>query len=321
MAQYWELINIDKQAELRNGRASNFWEFLKFTPAEQLVRLLKKSHWMPFRISAKDIRAAKIKATKSRLICLPQEIIDQIIYHVAEARGNLDLICLTLTCAYFFRLLSTSLQDIMSNDCGPWAGDRLVFAGDAGGIGKPYELWDFLSLDFPISHVAEGKLARRNCSYFERFERHPAEIYGKLGCSVKDRLKGETASFRRFKRLAKLLTVEPHYITHGNRDPVLRNLTTKEFVRDAEIAQSEYAYSLGEVVMVQTIWTMDPKDVGRLGIEAEWRCHRFDISVMEDVAGDDWTDVSSRAVERLALAATEGFRKRNGRRVRWYNEF
>lgn len=321
MAQYWELINIDKQSQLRTGLASNFWEFLKFTPTEQLVGLLKKSHWAPFRIPAKHIRAAKAKATKNRFISLPQEIIDQIIYNVAADRGNRDMICLALTCAYFFRILATSIQDIMRNDCGPWAGDRLVFAGDAGGRGWPHELWNFMLPDFPMSVVAEGKLARRRCSYFEKFERHPAEMYGKLRHSVKDRLKGETASFRRFKRLAKLLTVEPHYITHGAKEPVLRNLTTKQYVRDAELAQSKYAYSLGEVVMVQTIWTQDPKDVERLGTEAEWRGHKFDISVMEDVAGDDWTDVSGEAVERLALAATEQFRKQNGRRVQWCKEF
>lgn len=321
MAQYWELINIDKQAQLRLGLASNFWEFLKFTPTEQLVGLLKKSHWIPFRIPAKDVRAAKAKTTQSRLIRLPQEIIDQIIYHVAATQGNVDTICLALTCTYFFRLLATSVQDVMRSDCGPWAGDRLVFAGDAGGRGWPHELWNFLSPDFPTSVAAEGKLARRRCSYFERFERHPPEIYGKLGRSIKGRLKDETASFRRFKRLAKMLIVEPRHIIHGNKEPVLRNLTTKEYVRDAELARSKYAYSLGEVVMVETIWTQDPKDVGRLGTEGEWRGHRFDISVMEDVAGDDWTDVSGEAVDRLALAATEAFRKANGRRVQWCKEF
>lgn len=333
MAQYWDLVNLDKRATLRCLLCSNIWEYIRKTPTEQLVGLLRKWHWIRFNIANHYIRVAKSKSGGAPLIRLPQEIIDGIVCFVSRDTGVEDVICLALTCTYFFRLLAGAVQDALRRDLGPWAGDRLVFKGDNGSLcsadapecmitamqdlereitGKAPVLPSF---DTALTTVAEGKYGRIGRQSYEK----PVEVYGVLLRSLRKRLKGETPSLRRFKRLLRMLTQEPNSIKHGNKEPVLRNITTKEYVRDAALAKSDYAYSLGELVMVQTIWTDNPKDVARLGVKARWAGHRFDISVMADVATGEWRDVSEEAVSRMAVAATEQFKKAFGRRAYSYN--
>lgn len=260
---------------------------------------------------------------------LPQEVIDRIVYFVAcsSPRGSEDLLCLSLTCAYMFRLLATAVQDALRRDLGPWAGDRLVFKGDHAWSHPEYIAtasekiqWEAnprcnpIVNYFSIDKVGESKHSERHALPSEQFG-----VYGMLYRDVEKRLDAERASLKRFRRLGRLLTQCPSRIRDGNMSPVLRNLTTKEYVREEVLAQSDYAYSLGEIVMVYTIWTDGSKDVGRLGKKARWAGHRFDISVMADVSGDDWRDVSDEAVAKMALAATEEFKKKNGRRAHLYN--
>ena len=314
MAQYWELVNVDKRAELQNGGNFNFWEYLANTPTDQLVRLLRKYHWVRFRVSSRRVQASKGQAgTTALLVRLPQEVIDRIVHFVLEDRSGVAIVCLSLTCSYFFCVLASVVQDAIRHDRAPWAGDRIVFAGDSGAFGGTSWVLNFVTEQI----AAEGKYVG-----WHRRRQYQAprsiEVYGALLSRVRNCLKRDKASLRRFRRLLPLLTAEPSHIRHGNRKPVLRNLTTKEYVRDEALAESDFAYSLGEVVMVQTISTYSSKDVARLGMQAKWAGHRFDISVMEDVIGDEWTDVSDGALQRIVLAATAGtqqLKKGNGRRA------
>ncbi|PWI64095.1 hypothetical protein PCL_12678 [Purpureocillium lilacinum] len=313
MAQYWELVNIDKQAQLRSGLASNFWEYLMYTPTEQLVGLLRKCHWIRFSVPRENIRVAKIKHRSSAPIRPPQEIIDRIAHFVASDRADVDLVCLALTCSYFVRLLGPAVQVTLRRDRGPWAGDRLVFLGDNGCLAWVHP--EVSGIPFGCT-TAEGRFARRSI----RGDSQPIDGYGLLPSDVKRRLKGERGGLRRFRRLLRMLTLEPSGIA-GDMKPVLRNLTTMEYVRDEALAESEFAYSLGEIIMVQTIWTGDSKDIGRLGgTKARWAGHRFDVSVMAEVTGNaGWTDVSDEAVQRITTAATERLKKTNGRRAYYFN--
>jgi hypothetical protein len=52
---------------------------------------------------------------------------------------------------------------------------------------------------------------------------------------------------------------------------VLRNLTTKEYISDEAVAASEYAYSLGEVVLTTAQYSYNR------GKHMKWAGHRFDI--------------------------------------------
>ncbi len=266
MGQDWDLINVDKRARLRNRQAINFWEYLIYTPTEQLVGLLRRLHWITVRIPSQHIQTSKIRSAQRILFMrLPQEIIDRIVHFVAcnSPRGSEDLICLSLTCAYMFRLLAAAVQDALRQDLGPWAGDRLVFYGDHAWSEPEYidTASEKIALEAnPYSNPTVHRCGIDKVGESKHSERHvlPSEqlgVYGMLSRNVEERLGGERANLKRFRRLKRFLTQCPAKIRGGNMSPVLRNLNTKEYVREEVLAQSDYAYSLGEIVMIYTIWT------------------------------------------------------------------
>lgn len=80
---------------------------------------------------------------------------------------------------------------------------------------------------------------------------------------------------------------------------VLRNLTAKEYVIDEVIAKSNYAFSLGQVIVVSSLWSDRSDGLARLGGKGKWAGHRFDIASIRDVAGEGWEDVTSHAMKLL----------------------
>lgn len=84
-----------------------------------------------------------------------------------------------------------------------------------------------------------------------------------------------------------------------DRMRVLRNLTTKEYVVDEVVAKSDYAFSLGQVIVVSSLWTDDYTGTENLDVKGKWAGHRFDIASIRDVAGEDWEDVTSNAIKLL----------------------
>ena len=86
---------------------------------------------------------------------------------------------------------------------------------------------------------------------------------------------------------------------------ILRNLTTQQYVRDTVLAESDHAYSLGEVICAYTQWTEE-------GMVGEWAGHRFDIVAVHQV-DESWTDVSDQALSRLEDVIDE--QRSNGKRA------
>lgn len=88
--------------------------------------------------------------------------------------------------------------------------------------------------------------------------------------------------------------------------------TAKQYIQNGIINESDYAYSLGEVVAVLTVWTGDGSGTRDLenGI---WASHRLDIATTADISDEEWIDVSETAVE-LLIEGT-GQTKENGKRA------
>ncbi|KAM5346976.1 hypothetical protein ACJ41O_009981 [Fusarium nematophilum] len=327
MGQYWKFINIDKRRKVRHVGGFTLDEFILATFAEQIVGLLGTPFRLKFEIPSDKIRASKMKSLGSPLIKLPQEILDMIVRLLLDSHADEDLICLSLTCGYFFRLCARSVQTLLDEDEGGWVGDRLIFVGDyAHGLpddlGNPEErkAWREIGTenDFPgnplyvldKNAVGEGRHATINPIFAEK----PFEVWGGVADFARKRLEEEPESLQRFNRLLKFIRHSPGCLKPEQKRGVLRNLTTKEYVRDQAVAESEYAYSLGEVLCMFTTWTNDASGTEGLPLEGEWAGHRFDIAPMEYLADDDeWTDVSSEAISRLKVAT--GYKKNDGRRL------
>ncbi|KAK4539212.1 hypothetical protein LTR36_000895 [Oleoguttula mirabilis] len=249
MGQYWKIINIDKAQSLENHGGLKLWEILMSTVAETLVDMLKLPRLLQYRFNDAAVAVARAKHVSSRLVALPQELIDAI---TALIESDTDVICLGLTNSDFFRLLAPELKKAVVRDEAPWAGDRLIFVGDYAhgvpdGLLADHELTDITS-----QHDLED-------SEWKEYAQEPTE------------------------------------------EAILHNLNTKELVRDRVVAESDYAYSLGEVVCTHAQRTHDPPGTEGLGCRGEWPGHRFDLATMHNLE-EEWTDVSERAVGNLKAA-------------------
>lgn len=125
-----------------------------------------------------------------------------------------------------------------------------------------------------------------------------------------------------FDRLTAIMRREKVCSEQEKNVPVLRILTARKYVRDDVVAESDYAYSLGEIVAVLTVWTHEdvyiydsPVPTGLPYGNGPWAGHRFDIATMEDVSEEGWTDISRPAVERLRHAVYFEGKKSDGRRA------
>lgn len=239
-----------------------------------------------------------------------------------------SVIYLSLTCVYFFRLLGPEFQRVLAHDNAPWAGHRLIIVGDyadgldLGGICTRDELRQFKEDeknygDNPLYRMNESEMCtRQGLTKVRRRWAAAGDIRrpGELEQRVKEKLIfNGLALFNRLAGLARRpqLTTDSDY--HGQHAAVLRNLTAKQYVRDEVIAESDYAYSLGEIVAIFTTWTNDGSGLMGLDGQGLWAGGRFDITTMADVSGDGWTDVSKLALENLRKAT--GREKKDGKRA------
>ncbi|VUC28808.1 unnamed protein product [Clonostachys rosea] len=337
MGQYWKFVNIDKRKQLAHESGVRLREMLGYRCLEPLVGLLRRPQWVPYLAPSYSIRTCKLKSLESPLISLPQEVIEQIVSLLVEDEepGGEDLICLALTCSYFFRLLGPQVQTILADDEAPWAGDRLIFVGDyANGIpegvvteAERHQLVKMARQEyenhFEVDEIAEMMSEDSNLLYdaiteevaergagFERFHRNDpreVEIFGGIFSRAQKRM----VSTQECKKAIDLITgVLQHVPTDASGHPrkraaLLRNLTTKEFVLDDTVAQGRLYYSLGEVLGTFTAWTHDGSGNKALDLPGRWAGHRFDIGCLEDVAEEGWKDVSDEAVDNLENAGID----------------
>lgn len=259
------------------------------------------------------------------MLALPQELIDAIVHELCSDSPE-SVIYLSLTCVYFFRLLASEFQKVLASDVAPWAGHRLVLVSDdAAGLDvasictsdelRKFEVDKWRHEGNPLFHLAAHSMAIRTMP-INRLRRTAETDYDCQTGDLEDRVKEKLLfnGFSLFNRLATLARrPQPTTDHHGQHAAVLRNITAKQYVRDRAIGESDYAYSLGEVVAVFTTWSNDNSGLEGLDSQGLWAGHRFDIATMADVSGDGWTDASELAVEKLKRAT--GREKRNGKRV------
>ncbi|KAK2599877.1 hypothetical protein N8I77_011597 [Diaporthe amygdali] len=324
MGQYWKLVNIDRQEELlNNGGGRKLVEILGGGSLEQLVELIRNPKWIPFRSSISHLHASKSNSTGSSLLGLPQEVIDMIVSNLSSGSPE-SAIHLSLTCVYFFRLLGPVIQSILAEDTAPWAGDRLIFVGDYAdglnieGFCTSEEIHQFEENEEeynnnPLYYLAKDRVmcTMDECVKDEIDPDDDLRQAGTLEQRVRERLKRDDLQL--FHRLAAIAKRTHLSANHYKNPPVLRILTAKKYVRDDAIAQSDYAYSLGEVVAVLAQWTGDASGTMDLNRVGEWAGQRFDIATIADVS-EEWTDISHVAVENLRKGLTD-WEKKDGKRA------
>jgi hypothetical protein len=216
-----------------------------------------------------------LDSSENNLTRLSQELIDAII----QSLDDQSKVSLALTAGYFFRLLAPAVCKIVITGEAPWANDRLAVVGD-------YAASFPLGIEhYPTTTITPGQL----CSiWYSQINQAEVQLLYRLLCYLgRSRVREST-------------------------EAVLRNLDQGEYVRDSALADSEYAYSLGEVICILTQFTDDSSGTEGLDLVGDWVADRFDIATIDDV-DEEWTDVSQCAISLLAMATGE--KKKDGKRA------
>ncbi|KAI1651761.1 uncharacterized protein F4817DRAFT_80896 [Daldinia loculata] len=300
---------------------------------EDLVYLLAvplKSHQRTISSSVYTSQYTNMNNSPIGIFRLPREIHLKIFAELADAR---DCTTLGLTSVYFWSLALPVLHDKWAAYLGPWAGEKIVCVGDLVKANDyPPGLFsdaEILSFDQP-----EIRAALDLGSFFD--EPKPVTLYDfsvfvmgrhqRLGTIWKGTEETELLircinsfadhslvfngppkhDFKNFKE---------HCFYPRDQPWVLRNLTTKEFVRSEAIAlkpefiQGPRIRGIGfpHVILSRICWSSVPNaDIGGLTeiTRGVWAGHCFDITQLskhiEMTRGETWIDVSSEVMDDIS---------------------
>ncbi|KAI0854873.1 hypothetical protein F4860DRAFT_498068 [Xylaria cubensis] len=256
---------------------------------------------------------------------LPTEIHCLVFDHIEYIE---DTICLGFTNKYFLILAQRYLDDYYMSFFGTWSGENIVCVGDdVEPDDYPARLFSTEELDNlrPLrTNVLRGDIVRCNTPFALSHFADPSVS------DIEDFV-DPIAEARRLLKYCKSLGKgkDPEFAARGWRiipgestycpedQPwILRNLTTKEFVRPEPIAiKPEYIHGpkiwlvgFGEVVMLRTCWSSAPSNVrinNTIGPpRGVWAGHRFDITTLAEHEGGidsaEWTDVSDEVAREIS---------------------
>ena len=260
---------------------------------------------------------------------LPSEI-HQLVFDYIEFIE--DVVCLGLASRYFWTFARDYVHAYYMSFLGRWAGENIVCVGeDVKPCDYPRGLFSAEELDtfqqrkadlcvpdndhleyvlcdepFSLRHFTSPSV-----SVVEEAPDLGAESW-RLYSHCRGRAKQEDSAFQ--TTYSELVVT---MLTYTPRDQpwILRNLTTKQFVRPEAIALKPYyirgpyirVLGFGEVVLPRICWSTsssvginDTTNISR-GV---WAGHCFDITTLarhqDDTDGEEWTDVSDEVAREIA---------------------
>ncbi|KAI0972661.1 hypothetical protein F4678DRAFT_47443 [Xylaria arbuscula] len=224
-----------------------------------------------------------------------------------------DVICLGLTNEYFWTLAQRPLDDYYMSFLGTWAGKNIVCVGKSADPNDyPPHLFSTEELDNMSYSLA--CFANPSVSDVQDFV-HPTTEALRLLEHCKSLGNGKDPAFA--ARGQRIIPGESTYIPE-DQPWVLRNLTTKEFVRPEPIAiKPRYIHGpvielvgFGAVVLLRTCWSSAPSGVrinNTVGPpRGVWAGHRFEITTLakheSGIDSAEWTDVSDEVAREISEA-------------------
>ncbi|KAJ5101428.1 hypothetical protein NUU61_003650 [Penicillium alfredii] len=262
------------------------------------------------------VRTANVPRPGS-LYDLPSEIHHHIFARLTNVE---DVLRLSLTNRYFWAVGLSHIEDHIITSLAPWAGEQIICVGNCGEPGDyPPGLWsaaeqkamralahhsepmNLYALGHTYHQVGEPSLSQQLQSWFQQYEaEHPMS-------------KADRAEI--------LMGLRPEISEFYPRDQpwVLRNLTTKEYVRGEVIAlKGEFVRGpqidvLGfpEVLISRICWSVSNGGLeGQLRItRGKWAGHRFDITPLsvheKKTQNKCWMDVSNEVLREIDVLASE----------------
>jgi hypothetical protein len=266
----------------------------------------------------------------SPLLDLPNEVLEEILSHL-----DLDSLFNLSTCSQLlFYLCRNRIVSLLKSQCGRLAGTSLICVGDylapddyppgidwrsemeelqkryqeeSGGCSDPEDA----PQELPSEAPAMASLYDMASDCFSAV-RKPRGGFQMLSMSL-EQFSGFQHAWNKLPHalhedLLLLIRFDHHEFYANGPEWVLRNLTTKEYVRRSVVAYgsngpfSRGGVGLGEVLLSRICWSSDSStsmswDGIHRGI---WAGHKFDITLMDALEGEvGWKDVSKSAYEEI----------------------
>ncbi|KAH0593943.1 hypothetical protein MHUMG1_08266 [Metarhizium humberi] len=253
-----------------------------------------------------------ISSHVATILDLPMEIVLQVF---EEVECMEDLICLGLARRSFWAIARRRLHDYYMSLWGQWAGENIVYVGEFTRPGDvPPGLFSEEEIDEQISKSLSLYDIGNGSGYKEQDLEFGIKNKSKhLYKACKNRDKSDDPAFK--LAYSEIICEDGIYLP-PNEPWILRNLTTKEFVRSEAIAiKPEYIIGpfikyLGfhEVIVLRACWSSlsflsairGPMRLGR-GV---WAGHRFDVTTLArhnlDPQATEWRDVSEEVANEIA---------------------
>ncbi|KAJ5110641.1 hypothetical protein N7532_001176, partial [Penicillium argentinense] len=243
---------------------------------------------------------------------LPSEIHQKIFARLDDV---IDVLRFSLTNRYFWAVGLLRIEEHIVRSLAPWAGERIICINDRCDPSKyPPGL---------LSSEEERKIRELNQvnNLGSSSIKHSYKKVG--GPSLSQKLQDWFCDHRRANPMSKadameiMMGLKPEKLELYPRDQVwiLRNLTTKEYVRGEVIALKQDfihgpqidVFGFAEVLISRIAWSDEPERIGRCKNVArgKWAGHRFDVtplSLLEQLDdGASWVDVSNEVLREIDL--------------------
>ncbi|KAJ9311069.1 hypothetical protein DTO271D3_8658 [Paecilomyces variotii] len=317
MGQYWLICCLDTRKCLPTD-GIKLGELLFDCSTGHMTDLLA----VPVPPKHSSLKFKSAATSHSPFFKLPAEIHDL----VFEKLDIFDVVALSLTNGYFFNVAERHINAAYMSLLGQWAGKRLMCIGDYLDVGDepPWFSDEDKKLLYPIK--GDDEYGFTAYGIMQKLAM-PVELFVGLVNKMREHLEGMNDPLLAKKeqwvdRLREIICPPLKTFYPEDQPWVLRNLTTREFVRAEAIAlKKEHIHGpdidfrgFGELVVSRICWTSDPsvsmKNTTRIhrGI---WAGYRFDITTLArheaDMKNDTWKDVSEKLKKELDTI--------------WYGEF
>lgn len=273
----------------------------------------------------------QIKANAPKFSSLAAELH----YLIFEKLGITDVLSLSLTNRYFWSIGRRHIQTYFMSFLGPWAGKRILCVGDYIEAGDhPPGLFtedEERSMKNKESELRQQLLEEEDMLVDEERPITLIDwtyVYASICVKFPATLFTQLLSKNYYKQYCRMSysdrsevekTVNPEFSQFYPKDQpwILRNLTTREYVRSDAIAlRPEYIHGpnidvigFGEVVLSRICWSSDPS-VSISGRKYNsnihrgiWAGHCFDITTRaqhEERVNEEWEDVSEEVAKEIA---------------------
>jgi hypothetical protein len=226
-----------------------------------------------------------------------------------------DVLRFSLTNRYFWAVGLSHIEEHIINSLAPWAGEKIICVGDKS---DPH--------DFPpdLLSVTEAEEVKQLNKVYDLKSFSIRNTYKKIGGpALSQRLQRWFLDYEAShymgpaNRAEIMMGLKPEILEFYPRNQrwILRNLTTREYVRGEVIALKEEfihgpqieVFGFAEVLISRISWSTEPEVIGGGDhiTRGKWAGHRFDITplvwLQEKHGKETWRDVSNEILREIDL--------------------